>query len=127
MRTIVAALFCLLPAIGWAEEFTTGSTVIAAKVFARSATVTRAAPVSVPAGRHQVVVPDMPRGFPIESLQVGTGKPDAFQLRAIRFIAESVPPLPVRTPQMMRPREYAPVFVFPGLQAFARSRSHCLH
>jgi uncharacterized protein (TIGR02231 family) len=102
MRLIFAALLTCMPLTGWADDISTTSRVVAAKVFPSSASITRAAEISLPAGNHQITVSDMPQYFNLQSLQVGLDTAGGVILRAKRFLAESVPPAPVKTPQMVQ-------------------------
>lgn len=102
MRLIFATALLLLPTQIWADEISTNSQVVGAKVFPSSATITRSAKVTLPVGDHQIIVTDMPAYFEANTLQVGTSQPNGFLLRSKRVIASSVPPLPVKTPQMLQ-------------------------
>lgn len=101
MRLIFTVFLCLFPAAGWSADATVSSRVVAAKIFPSGAIVTREAAVTLPAGAHRIVVPDMPRDLRVESLQVGLGQPRGLEVRAMNFRERSVPPAPVKTAQMI--------------------------
>jgi uncharacterized protein (TIGR02231 family) len=101
MRLICTALLCLLPTVGWSDDIAAASKVVSAKIFPAGAIVTRSARVAVPAGAHRIVVADMPRDLRVNSLQVGLGEPQGLVVRAMNFRERSVPPAPVKTPEMI--------------------------
>ena len=101
MRLIFTVFLCLLPVVGWSDVTTVSSKVVAAKIFPSGAVVTREAAVTLAAGAHRVVVPDMPRELRVDSLQVGLGAPGGLVVRAMNFRERSVPPEPVKTGEMM--------------------------
>ncbi len=101
MRLIFTVFLCLLPVVGWSDVTTISSKVVAAKIFPSGAVVTREAAVTLAAGAHRVVVPDMPRELRVDSLQVGLGAPGGLVVRAMNFRERSVPPEPVKTGEMM--------------------------
>ncbi len=101
MRLIFTIFLCLLPVVGWTDVTTVSSKVVAAKIFPSGAVVTREAAVTLAAGAHRVVVPDMPRELRVDSLQVGLGAPGGLVVRAMNFRERSVPPEPVKTGEMM--------------------------
>ena len=89
MRSHALAL-CLLavPAALWAEDFSVPSRVTEATVFPQGATLTRLASFKVPAGRHQLILADMPVIDPA-SLRLSA---PGLTVGAIRYRSDFVPP-----------------------------------
>lgn len=100
MRTLLAAILCLLPAAGWTDDVTVRSAVAAARIFPAGAIVTREIHVSLPAGAHRIAVPDLPRDLRVDTLRVGADAPGAPVVAALNFRERSAPPAPETTPQM---------------------------
>jgi hypothetical protein len=70
MRLAFACLI-LLPSAAFADSFTLTSTPVAVTVYADAGKVTRKVIVEVPAGRHEVVLPGLPRSLDPQFLRVG--------------------------------------------------------
>lgn len=81
---------CLLavPATLWADEFSIPSRVSEATVFPQGATLTRVADYDLPAGKHQIILADMPRIDPA-SLRLNA---PGLTVGAIRYRSDFVPP-----------------------------------
>ena len=65
---LIAAISLSSPAV--AETFTVRSALQSATVYAQGAKVTRVLSVDLPAGAHEVVLPDLPAEFSTELFQV---------------------------------------------------------
>ncbi|GGE43118.1 hypothetical protein GCM10011360_33080 [Primorskyibacter flagellatus] len=89
MRSHLLAV-CLLsvPSLLLADDIAVESRVTAATVFPRGATLTRLAQFQVPAGRHQIIVPDMPDIDPSSLRLTAPG----LTVGAIRYRDDFVPP-----------------------------------
>ncbi|WP_136636391.1 mucoidy inhibitor MuiA family protein [Pseudooceanicola onchidii] len=89
MRRHALAL-CLLaiPAPLWADDIAVPSRVAEATVFPQGATLTRVASYEIPAGRHQLILTDMPRIDPA-SLRLNA---PGLTVGAIRYRDDFVPP-----------------------------------
>lgn len=85
-----ALTLCLLavPASLWADEFVVDSRVTAATVFPYGASLTRQADFTIPAGRHQLILTDMPM---IDPAALRLSVPGA-TVGAIRYRDDFVPP-----------------------------------
>lgn len=105
MRSHALAL-CLLavPAALWAEDISVPSRVAEATVFPQGATLTRVAQYAIPAGRHQLILTDMPRIDPA-SLRLNA---PGLTVGAVRYRDDFVPP---RTEQQTAAYEAAEALV----------------
>lgn len=86
------ALLCtvaILPLPLLAETLTLPSRATNAVIYPRGGLVTHAVKISVPAGRHEVLLPDLPPNLPLDSLRVTA---DGLHLGAIRYRTDYVPP-----------------------------------
>ena len=88
MRALIFPL-ALLPLPALADSFTLPSRPTEAVIYPHGGMVTHEVRVSVPAGRHEVVLPDLPAFLPLDSLRVSA---DGLQLGAIRYRTDFVPP-----------------------------------
>lgn len=89
MRPYALALCLLsLPSALWADEFAVPSRVSEATVFPQGATLTREASFDLPAGRHQLILADMPRIDP-GSLRLSA---PGLTVGAVRYRGDFVPP-----------------------------------
>lgn len=92
MRSTLFALPLLaVPTALWADEFAVSSRVAQATVFPQGATLVREAAFELPAGRHQIILSDMPQIDP-GSLRLDV---PGLTVGAIRYRSDFVPP---RTP-----------------------------
>jgi len=90
MRAVTLALSLILVAAGArAGDLPVTSRVIAATVYPDGATVTREAAFSAPAGQHELIVTDLPRDTPLESVRVTL---EGARLGGVRTRADYVPP-----------------------------------
>ncbi|RBI77509.1 hypothetical protein DQW77_00440 [Roseovarius sp. TE539] len=82
---------CLLvmPSTLLADDIALRSAVTSATVYPRGATVTREVPFSMPAGRHALVLTDLPRGTPLESVTVSV---DGAVMGSVTARNDFVPP-----------------------------------
>ena len=87
------ALACLmtLPAAGFAETFTLRSDPRAVTVYADAGKVTREITAQLPAGRHEVILPGLPRTLQPELLRVSL---DGATLGSTQFRGDAVAPQP---------------------------------
>ena len=88
MRALALSLV-LFAAPALAEDLPVTSRVSAVTVYPDGATVTRAATFSAPAGQHELIVTDLPRGTPLESVRVAL---DGARLGGVRTRDDDVPP-----------------------------------
>jgi uncharacterized protein (TIGR02231 family) len=89
MRSHLFALSLLaLPSALWADEFAVSSRVARATVFPQGATLVREAAFDLPAGRHQIILSDMPQIDP-GSLRLDV---PGLTVGAIRYRSDFVPP-----------------------------------
>lgn len=86
-----ALLYCLplLPVPAFADTFTVPSSATAAMVYRSSALVTHDVALTLPAGTHEIVFPDLPPDLYAEYLRVTA--PD-LKLGAIRYRSDLTPP-----------------------------------
>lgn len=105
MRSHALAL-CLMavPAALWADDFSIPSRVAEATVFPQGATLTRVAEFNIPAGRHQIILSDMPQ-IDLSSLRLNA---PGLTVGAIRYRDDFVPP---RTDQQTAAYEAAEALV----------------
>lgn len=90
MRLAFACLI-LLPGAALADTFTLTSTPSAVTVYAGAGKVTREISVQLPAGRHEVILPGLPRSVDPQFLRVGL---DGAQLGTTQFRRDAVLPQP---------------------------------
>lgn len=90
MRLFLACL-TLLPTAAFADSFTLNSAPTSVTVYAGTGKVTREIAFSVPAGRHEVVLPGLPRTIDPATLRVTL---DGAVLGATQFRRDAVPPQP---------------------------------
>ncbi len=90
MRAFLCAL-TFLPMPVLAETLTLPSRATEAVIYPQSGLVTHEVQFSVPAGRHQVMLPDLPPDLPLERLRVSA---EGLTLGAIRYRTDFVPPRP---------------------------------
>jgi uncharacterized protein (TIGR02231 family) len=90
MRALVPVLsLVLLAAPALAADLPVTSRVSAATVYPDGATVTREAEFSAPEGQHELILLDLPRGTPLESVRVTL---EGAWLGGVRTRADYVPP-----------------------------------
>lgn len=90
MRLVAVCLLCL-PAAAQAETFTLSSAPTSAIVYGYGAQVSREVVFKVPAGQHDVVLPDLPAWLRGDMLRVSL---DGARLGATQFRSSAVPPQP---------------------------------
>jgi uncharacterized protein (TIGR02231 family) len=69
MRALALGL-ALIPLPLWADDIPLKSDVTAVTLYPQGATVTRVVPFEMPAGEHRLVLSDLPRSTPLESVRV---------------------------------------------------------
>lgn len=89
MKLISAACAILAASAAMAEEFTLSSRITDVTVYPQVAELTRKAEVQIPAGRHQLIVQDIPNRAVLDTLQVEVS---GAALIATRYRTEDVPP-----------------------------------
>jgi len=90
MRAVSLAFALVLGvAPAWADDLPVTSRVSAATVYPEGATVTREAEFSAPAGQHELIVTDLPRNVPLQSVRVTL---EGARLGAVRTRTDFVPP-----------------------------------
>ncbi|WP_375174369.1 mucoidy inhibitor MuiA family protein [Pseudooceanicola sp.] len=105
MRSFLLTMTVLaIPTALWADEFSVPSRVAEATVFPQGATLTRVAEFDLPAGRHQIILADMPRIDP-GSLRLNA---PGLTVGAVRYRSDFVPP---RTEQQTAAFEAAEALV----------------
>ncbi|MEX0283895.1 MAG: DUF4139 domain-containing protein [Paracoccaceae bacterium] len=67
---VLPVLIALWPAISAAETYVAPSTVSQATIYAHSASIKRTLNFDVPAGRHELIIPDLPTSAEMETLRV---------------------------------------------------------
>lgn len=92
MRLLPIVLFAL-PLPAFADSFTVSSAPTAVTVYTGLAMVTRDISLDVPAGTHEVILPDLPRWLDANSLRVQV---DGALLGATRLRTDALPPQPDR-------------------------------
>lgn len=85
----VAACLLTLPAMAHADTFTLSSAPTAAVVYGYGAQVTREVTFAVPAGTHDVILPDLPAWMQGDMLRVSL---DGARLGATQFRSSAIPP-----------------------------------
>ncbi|MEO1329946.1 MAG: DUF4139 domain-containing protein [Pseudomonadota bacterium] len=99
----VAALLALSPAFAVAEVIETGSDVAAATVYPRGATITREAAFAAPAGRHSIVIDNLPIDIDAESLRVeGAAAGARFSILGLNYRVDRPTPEPLSDPERER-------------------------
>lgn len=88
MRALALSLV-LFAAPVQADDLPVTSRVSAVTVYPEGATVTRAATFSAPAGQHELILTDLPRGTTLESVRVAL---DGARLGGVRTREDDVPP-----------------------------------
>ena len=83
------AIIGLFPTVLIAETFPLESDVTAATLYPQGATLVREVPYSIPAGKHELVLTDLPRGTPLELVRVELS---AGKLGAVTGRSDFVPP-----------------------------------
>jgi uncharacterized protein (TIGR02231 family) len=97
----VLALLAVHPAgPALAETIVTPSRVVAVTVFPRGAEVVRELRLAAPAGRHEVVVPDLPAGTSPDLLRIAGAEGVRIGARALR--SDRLPPRPDLAPDPQR-------------------------
>lgn len=107
MRTLFAllilALPTALPTVAPADEFTLGSAPNAVTIYAQGARVTRSIAVVLPAGAHQITLPDLPQGLELDQLRLSVA---GATLGVTSFRRDAVAPPPPRdTPDVIAARD----------------------
>lgn len=93
MRVLSFAL-CVLPTALLAEDIPLTSDVSAVTLYPQGATVTREVPFSAPAGRHDLILTDLPRGTDLSGIRVSVEGATMGRLSARR---DFVPPRDAQT------------------------------
>lgn len=88
MRLAVLAL-CLAPCIGLADSFPLRSDVSEVTIYPQGAKITRTVPFSIPAGVHDLILPDLPDSTPLEYVRVFV---DGARMGAMTLRSDYVPP-----------------------------------
>ena len=103
LRPLLTTSFIALAAPLWAETFTAPADVDAVTIYPGLAEVTRLVTLDIPAGRHAVIVPDLPEGLSPEGLRVSVVG-DA-QLGAVNLAYDRLPVTPdMETPEVAAAR-----------------------
>lgn len=93
MRSCVLIL-SLFPSLALAEAFELQSEVTAATLYPVGATIVREVPFEIPAGRHELVIGDLPASTPLESLRIAL---EGATLGAVTTRRDFVPPRDAKT------------------------------
>ncbi len=88
---LVALSLLFLPSVGLADTFTFTSKPASVKVYADTAIVSRQLNVELPAGTHDIILPDLPLQLDAETLRLSLV---GAQLGATQFRDRAVPPQP---------------------------------
>lgn len=93
---IVAALLLLPAGAGSAAEIAAPSAVVSATLYPSGAAITRAARFEAPAGRHEIVLGDLPLRIDADSIRVsGQSGAGAFTIEGISHRVENGAPVPL--------------------------------
>lgn len=82
-------LFILVPSLAIAEDYVINSKVTDVTAYATGGIVTHEVALTLPAGNHQLILPNLPHDIDLESLRISG--PD-LKLGAVRFRDDFVPP-----------------------------------
>lgn len=94
MRHLLAVAICAAPFMAGADVFRAESTISKVTVYPSTAQITRSAVVSLPAGSHDLIFADLPRGTDPGSVRVSVA---GAQLGAVAIRDRARPPAPDRT------------------------------
>ncbi|MRU14912.1 DUF4139 domain-containing protein [Roseovarius sp. A21] len=101
MRFTYPLVFMALPVAAWAEDIPLQSEVSAVTLYPQGATVVREVEFSTPAGRHDLILTDLPKGTPLAAVRVSV---DGAVMGSVTARDDFVPP---RDPDMSAAREAA--------------------
>ena len=88
MRNSIFVL-CCLPTLLVAEDFVVNSRATEATIFAYGAQVTHEVNLSLLAGSHRIILPDLPHGISVEQIRVSA---PGLRLGSLRYRTDFVPP-----------------------------------
>lgn len=86
----------LVPQISIADEFLIPSKVTAVTLYPDGAAIKRSAAFSVPAGIHQLILPDLPQNISTKSLRVGA---ESLRLGSVTTRIMALPPVEIVAPE----------------------------
>ncbi|WP_270726456.1 DUF4139 domain-containing protein [Shimia sp. Alg240-R146] len=90
-KHILATAFTILAAPLWADTIAITAPVTAATLYSNGATLTRNAPLSAPAGNHEILITNLPESIDPTTVRVSI---DGAQLGAVTVRHAKVPPAP---------------------------------
>lgn len=103
-RPLFTASLIALCAPAWADTFTADARVDTVTIYPGVATVTRQITLDLPAGRHEIIVPGLPRNLPSEGLRLAA--PDGVQIGAVNLAYDRLPVTPDQTsPDILAAKE----------------------
>lgn len=121
MRAVLALLLMTSPA--WAADIALNAPVTAATLYPQGATLTRAVDFAVPAGRHRLIITDLPADVNAATLRVAvTGA----RLGALSFRDDAVPPRDAADPVALRAAEDAVKQAEAALRAAETAKARAL-
>jgi len=91
-RLFLTTSLIALAAPGFADTFTAGARVDTVTIYPGLATVTRQVTLDLPAGQHQIVVPDLSKGLATEGLRLAA--PVGTQVGAVNLAFDRLPVTP---------------------------------
>jgi uncharacterized protein (TIGR02231 family) len=101
MRSIYPLVFMALPVAAWAEDIPLKSQVSEVTLYPQGATVVREVEFSAPAGQHDLILTDLPKGTPLAAVRVAV---EGAVMGSVTARDDFVPP---RDPDMSAAREAA--------------------
>ncbi|MEM8579083.1 MAG: DUF4139 domain-containing protein [Pseudomonadota bacterium] len=96
----LALALCLLPGLAWAEAITLDSRPSRVEMLLGATEVTRVVTFDMPAGTHDLIVPDLPSGARQDGMQA---RLDGATLQSLS-VRRTAPPLDRDTPEVVRAR-----------------------
>ncbi len=91
MKSLATALLLLSVAPAGAETFTAASRITKVTLYPQGASVERVISVDLPAGSHEIVIPDLPLNTYAESLDVQA--PETLAVGAVSLLTDRLPPV----------------------------------
>lgn len=88
---LLAPCLCLLPLAAWADTLTLRTAPESVTLYADRGVVSRQATVQLPEGRHELILPGLPRGLAADTIRVSL---EGAALGATEFRTDAVPPAP---------------------------------
>lgn len=104
IRPFLMTSVLALAAPAYADSFTSPATVDAVTVYPGLAQVTRLVTLNLPAGQHEITVPDLPKGLSADGLRLSA--PQGVRLGAVNVAFDRLPVTPdLSSPEIIAARE----------------------